>query len=287
MDFDAILSVGPILAAAGGAGASGGFWSGGFGKALGGILGGLGGLFGQSSANSANRKLMREQMAFQKYMSNTAVSRRMVDMRNAGINPILAARYDASTPPGSLATMQDAGSAGVKGATAGLASAKAMSMMNTELKLLDAQANKANAEAMATTTGIPGIKSRNLVLQYGAEVASIFEKGVDVLHKMSGLDKMSSQQIADKARLWIGTQFETLKRYAESQATSAKGAERILKDLHNDIVMSITDAISPGRAYNPNGGNRDAARERWLRERKPGQSFEEWQRQNNFYYRNR
>lgn len=38
---------------------------------------------------------------WQEYMSNTAVQRRMEDMRLAGINPLLAGKYDASTPGGS------------------------------------------------------------------------------------------------------------------------------------------------------------------------------------------
>lgn len=50
-----------------------------------------------------NLQSAREQMKFQHRMSNTAIGRRMRDMRRSGINPILAGQYDASTPAGAMA----------------------------------------------------------------------------------------------------------------------------------------------------------------------------------------
>ena len=80
-------------------------------KAASPILGGIISARGQARANEANVGLAREQMAFQREMSNTAITRRMRDLKAGGINPLLAARYDASTPAGALAHMENTGGA--------------------------------------------------------------------------------------------------------------------------------------------------------------------------------
>lgn len=79
------------------------------------VAGGLAGLGGaavsarsQERVNRQNLRIAREQMAFQRSMSNTAYTRAMADMRRAGLNPMLAYQQGgASTPGGASATMQN------------------------------------------------------------------------------------------------------------------------------------------------------------------------------------
>jgi len=86
---------------------------------------------------------------FEERMSNTAVTRRMEDMRNAGINPLLAGKFDASSPAGSMPSGASAHAYGYeyKNPFEGAISS-ALQVM--QLKQLDAQIDNIKAQTDLT-----------------------------------------------------------------------------------------------------------------------------------------
>lgn len=72
-------------------------------------LGAVGTIAGTLLTNKSAKKEAEKNRDFQEEMSNTSISRRMQDLRNAGLNPLLAvdsASAGASTPSGGQANIQ-------------------------------------------------------------------------------------------------------------------------------------------------------------------------------------
>jgi len=117
-----------------------------FSGSAGGIIGGAMGLFGSKESAKKSQKEAARNRAFQQQMSDTAHQREMVDLRAAGLNPILTATggQGASTPPGGMASIPDFGMAMSQGAN----SATALKMANANVRNITeiAKQNKTKGE---------------------------------------------------------------------------------------------------------------------------------------------
>lgn len=115
---------------------------------IGGLLGGLAsGLFGYQGAkkqNVASAQQAQAQMDFQREMSNTAVQRRMADLKKAGINPILAGSKEASTPGGAMAPVGNKAQAALNLAN----SAQSLQNLKSQEDVIKTQAQLNSTNAM-------------------------------------------------------------------------------------------------------------------------------------------
>lgn len=166
------------------------------------------------ATNAAQIGLADKQMDFQERMSSTSYQRAMSDMKQAGLNPMIAyMQGGASTPAGAMATLQTPN----KGAIgAGLA-------------------NTARAVA-GDVTAIGQQKSQTSLNQANAQLAETQQQKVTANAKESEANTQYVTQLRQKA-------FEDTKKAAAEKRIREREAEILDARKGVDKTMAVPDAI--------------------------------------------
>ncbi len=200
-----------------------------------GIIGANTSAKGQAAANAANERIAAQNRSFQERMSSTAVTRRMADLKTGGLNPILAGKYDASSPAGAMSTHQNVGAARVEGFAKGSSSTLGIATIKQQLANMEAQRQTEIKRADlvgAQTEALGGV----------SELGTLAKQGIQWM-KTQGFRPGDPNQKMDYSNM-LNELKGQLKKWAEPITSNTKALSSEIANALSEIKYYLSTTAS-------------------------------------------